>query len=117
MAERPTGVTVICILGFLGAILLIASGLMALTLGGIMTGFFGSLGEFVSVIAGLVLILGVLEFVGLYWLWYMLKKGWTLVIILEIIGIIISLLYFDIIGLMISGIIVVYLFMKKDLFQ
>jgi hypothetical protein len=125
MAERPTGVTVICILGFLGAILEIVGGLGMVALGGLFGGMsVPSMGAIPGFLAGMfgifgaiLLILGIASFVVIFWLWKMKKIGWTLTMILEIIGILLSLVSFNIIGIVIPVIIVIYLWLKKDLFK
>ena len=122
---RPTGVTVICILGFLGAILGILGAVALIGLGGLsgyLAGMEGAamlafLGPFMGVIGALLLIISVITFVAVYWLWQMKKIGWTITMIMEIISILLSIAAFNILGLVIPAIIVIYLWMKKDLFK
>jgi len=122
MAERPLGVTIICILGFLGAIGTILGGIAALGFGMVwgataagteMAGFEGLF----AILGGAFLIIGIALLISLIWLWQMKKIGWTIVMILEIIGIILALVQMQIINLIIPVIIVAYLWMKKDLFK
>ena len=111
MADRPLGVTIICILGFLGAILTIITGAIVLVLGGIYTsiGLIASFGV-------LNLVIGTLLLLSFYWVWNLEKKGWTIVMILEAIGIITSLLTFNIIGVALPLVVIIYLYTKKDIF-
>ena len=122
MAQRPLGVTVICILGFLGAILGIVGGLGLIVVGSFFSGAVmgavpGFLAGMLGVFGGVLIVLGIISFVVIYWLWQMKKIGWTLTLIIEIIGILLNLASFNIIGLVIPVIIVVYLLLKKDLFK
>lgn len=125
MAQRPTGVSVICILGFLGAIIEIVGGLGMVALGGLTGGIAipemaavpGFLAGMLGIFGAILVVLGIASFVVIFWLWQMKKIGWTLTMILEIIGILLSLVSFNIIGLVIPVIIVIYLWLKKDLFK
>jgi uncharacterized membrane protein HdeD (DUF308 family) len=70
-----------------------------------------------SILGAVFLFLGLAEFVVIYWLWQMKKQGWTWLMILEAIGIVVSLVQMNIIGIIIPAIIVIYLWMKKNLFR
>ena len=121
MAERPLGVTIICVLGFLGAILSILGGAVLLGLGGAAITAIGTeaaaIGGLAGILGGVILIVGIVSLIVLYWLWNMKKIGWTIYMILEIIGIVLNLVSLSIIGLIIPIIIVAYLWTKKDLFK
>lgn len=121
MANRPLGITIICILGFIGAILLILGGIALLGLGGlgVMAGseLATLFGGFLGIIGVIILLLGIVTAIALFWLWQMKKIGWTLTMVMEIIGIVLSLVQMQIISIIIPAIIVIYLWMKKDLFK
>lgn len=122
VANRPLGVTIICILGWIGSLLSILGGLALLgigaLLGEVMGGGVGTLLATLGPLIGvLVLVLGIVNFIVLYWLWQMKKQGWTWTMVLEVISLILSLAQMNIIGMIIPGIVVVYLWMKKDLFK
>lgn len=118
--ERPLGVTVICILGWIGAILSIIGGIGIAFLGPLL-GAFAEVPAMAGVVVGFLgivtLILGLVLLVAFYWLWQMKKTGWTIVMVLEIIGIIMSLVSLNIWNIIIPVIIVLYLYTKKDLFK
>jgi hypothetical protein len=121
MANRPLGVTILCILGWLGAIFAILGGLALLGIGAIagivgssLGGLLGGLGIVLGIV---VLIIGIANLVVLYWLWQMKKQGWTWTMIIEIIGLVLSLVQMNVTGLIIPAIIVIYLWIKKDLFK
>jgi uncharacterized membrane protein YidH (DUF202 family) len=136
MDERPLGITVICILGWLEAFLiflvglaLIAFGIFGASLLGSIFGTYlqaGSILNLVSEIAevlGIVLIvLGILSSVFVYWLWKMQKRGWKWALYSQIFSIVIGILetYLDptfLLSLIIPVVIATYLNMKKDLFK
>lgn len=101
MVQRPLGVSAICILGWIGA------GFWALAV-------FAGLG---AVLVVVLLALGVVNFVVLFWLWKMQKKGWTWTMVIEIISLVLSLLQFSLVGIVIPAIVVIYLWTKKGLFK
>ncbi|VVB59990.1 Uncharacterised protein [uncultured archaeon] len=117
--ERPLGVTILSILGFIGAGLLVLLGIAMVGLGSMMSYagmlgvLFGGLGAFAGIF---ILVLGIVEFVINYGLWNMKKWAWTVTLILEGIGLLSSLASLSILGIIISGVIVWYLWTKKDLF-
>ena len=127
MATRPLGVTIIYILGWLGAILSIVGGLALLGLSSLSGAFAAAamgqvLGSLVSVYGALVIIVSAVSIIALYWLWNMMKKGWNLTMILEVIGVVfgvIQIIYnpISVFGLAIPAIIVIYLWMNKNLFK
>ena len=116
MADRPLGVTIICILGFLGALIYIAGGAAIFGLGGLGMMAIPAIGGLVTVMGAVVLVIGIVLLLAFFWTWKMRKRGWTIVMILEIIGIILSLLAMDFISIVLPIIIVIYLFLKRGLF-
>ena len=121
MAERPLGVSIICILGFLGAILSILAGVALLALpsltevaGAEIPVLFGGFPEIAGII---VLIIGIATLIALVWLWQMKKIGWTIIMVLEIISIIMAIVQMQMVNLIIPLIIIIYLWTKKDLFK
>lgn len=122
MAERPTGVTIICILGWIGAILSIIGGAALAFLGPFLAAFVQEVPALVSgaLLMGLgvvTLILGIVLLVAFYWLWQMKKTGWTIVMVLEIISLITGLVSLSWFQIIIALIIVLYLYTKRDLFK
>ena len=125
MAERPTGVTIISLLGFLGGIISVLAGIAFLIAGGI-AGAFGGFAGILGVLgaaAGLVFfILGIIQLVVAYGLWKMKKWGLYIQMLLLIIGILMNIVTamgnpaFGIVGIVISAVILYYLYTKRDLF-
>jgi len=121
MAERPLGLTIICILGFIGAIIGIFGGIAMFGLGaifgGLISGMYGGLLGTISWIVGIViLIISIISLYAIYGLWNMKKWAWTLTMILEIISIILGLTALNP-SIIIPVIIVIYLWIKKDIFK
>lgn len=121
LVARPLGITIICLLGFLNAIsmILIGLGLVGVaSLAGLTGTVVGSVISGLGITGGLAfLVLGILTFVIVYGLWEMQKWAWSWTIFFEGLAFILSLLSGNVIGVIISGIIVAYLWMNKGLFR
>lgn len=124
MAERPLGVTVACILGFVGAAFWIAMGALTARAGSLAGSIAGAeeMGM-IAVLAGSVsIIVGIILLLGLYWTWKLRKRGWAIVMVFGITGLAISSLsvlsgaYLDAIGIIIPLVLVIYLYMKRGVF-
>lgn len=121
--QRPTGVTIICILSWLGALFQIVVGGALAIAGGMFAAVAGSnavaglLGGLAGIIGTIFVILGIISIIFTILLWQMKKIGWTVVIILNIIGLIMSLVSLNLIGIIISAIIVYYLYKNRALFK
>jgi len=118
--ERPLGITVISILNWIGAAAQFIGGVFLLSFGGLMSfmpmmgGLFGP----ASQISGLIFILlGLITGVVTKWLWDMEKRGWTWVIIFNAVSFGAGLVSFNLINIVISGMIVFYLWTKKEEFR
>jgi hypothetical protein len=140
MEGRPLGITLLCILGWLEALVIFFIGLALVALGvfgqSLIEGLFSSLldlpltagnafavlGEILAVIGVVLVILGVVSFWFVSWLWKMQKRGWKWTMYSQVMSIIVGMIdvVFDptsIIWLVFPAIIVIYLWMKKDLFK
>jgi hypothetical protein len=123
---RPTGITVICILGFLGAGFSIFSGIIVISLSTLFSTFVGTVGgetaaagelfTLGSLIALSLIIIGVIEFVAFFLLLGMKRTGFILVVIMEIITIALAATSINILTIAIAAVILVYLLMKRNLF-
>jgi uncharacterized membrane protein HdeD (DUF308 family) len=98
--HRPLGVTIIAILTIIGGIIFLASGLVLLIVG-----------------IGIVLLaLGIAYLVMAYGLWKGKGWAWTITLILSVIGIILGIVSIAvgnigaIIGIIISGVVIYYLY-------
>jgi hypothetical protein len=118
--ERPLGITVISILNWIGAAFQVVGGVFLLSFGGFMSfmpmmgGLFGP----ASQISGLIFILlGLITGVVTKWLWDMEKRGWTWVIIFNGVSFGASLFSLNFVSVVISGMIVFYLWTKKEEFR
>ncbi len=126
MAERPTGVTVICVIGALGALMAIVGGIGVIALSSLVGGYLGAYGAGTAggilgglgIMAGIVaLVLGVASLIPIIGLWKMQKWGWTWTMVLQAISLIMSLASMNVLGIVIPAIIVYYLWTNKNLFR
>ncbi len=115
-STRPTGVTIIAILVLISAILSIIGGAISVMFSGMVSALMPGM-EMITMGAGAVtIILGIIYFLCFWWLWKMMKKGYTLTMVISIISLIFSILAMNVIGVVLAIIILVYLYMKRDLF-
>lgn len=124
MAERPLGLTIICILGFIMALLYIVGSAYMLLMGGAMMAYFGVMGSLAAGMGGLLMAISILALllsiaflISLVWLWQMKRIGWAIAMVLNIILIIIGLANFNVFGVILALIIVIYLYVKRGLFR
>jgi hypothetical protein len=118
MKQRPIGVTIICVFGLLGALLSVFGGVSALLPGSyLVMGNAAALGGLVVAISVITVILGLANFIGIYWLFHLLRKGWILTMVLELVDLVLSVVTWNYIGIVISGVIAIYLFTRKELFK
>lgn len=126
MAERPMGVTIICVLGALGGLGAIAGGAGIIALSGLVGSYLGaygaaSVGGFLGglgILAGiLLLVIGIASLIPIIGLWKMQKWGWTWTMVLQAISLIMSLASMNVPGIAIPAIIVYYLWTNKSLFR
>lgn len=138
--KRPLGIKILCILGWLEALVILLAGIALIGLGffggslignfigGDILGTLGTggvanlIGEIMGVLGILLAILGAASFWITFWLWKMQKRGWKWAIYAQITTLLLGIvgLLLDptsILDLIIPVIIVIYLWMKKDLFQ
>ncbi len=117
MADRPLGVTIICILSWIGAIALIALGAL-MVLGGLL------FAPVLAVVGAVFLIIGIVSFLVTFALWNLKMWAWWIIVILNIISIVSGIgsavAYADfspIMGIIIPVIIVIYLWTVKEHFR
>ncbi len=117
MVDRPLGVTIICILSWIGAIALIAIGAL-FVLGGLI------IFPLLAVIGAVFLIIGIVSFLVTFALWNLKMWAWWLIVILNVLSIVSGIgsavAYGDfspIYGIIIPVIIVIYLFTVRDHFS
>jgi hypothetical protein len=142
-ASRPRGVTLICLIGFLSAVLMLVAGALLIGLGGLV-GYdalmLGNPAEFnfnllsaiglentgdVASLFGLAgvifVVLAVMEFVGFLLLWKMKRIGWVLITATGVITIVIAMTKFDfsyyILTVVVSASIICYLLAKRKTFN
>lgn len=139
--KRPLGITILCILEWLEAIVILVAGLVLIGVGffgaslignliggnifGIPTedsGIVGLFAEIVGILGIFLATVGALSILITRWLWKMQKRGWKWAMYAQVSTLILGTvgLFLDptaIFELIIPAIIVVYLWMKKDLFQ
>ena len=115
MVDRPLGVTIICILSWIGAIALIGIGAL-LVLGGIIF-------PLLAVLGAVFLVIGIISFLVTFALWSLKMWAWWLIVILNVISIVSGIgsavAYGDISligGIIIPIIIVIYLWTVRDHF-
>ncbi|NIO20204.1 MAG: hypothetical protein GTN76_05525 [Candidatus Aenigmarchaeota archaeon] len=116
MIERPLGVTIICILGFISAIFALMSGIILTTITSL---FQNSIITLFGFLGYILIIIAIANFIGFYLLLKMKRTGWVIVTVMGIISIILGIASFGIdslVSIIISAVIVGYLFMKRKLF-
>ncbi len=121
MVARPLGITIICLLGFLNAISIILTGLGLAGIGGLAAitgtaigGIIGGLG----IAGGLAfLAVGIIAFVIVYGLWRMQKWAWSWTIFFQGILLVLYIINVNLLGILLSAIIIGYLWMNKRLFK
>ena len=127
--RRPTGVTVVSILGIIISLLTIVGGAGLLGLGGLAASAGVEVGMSAALMAGLsgmamilgaaFLVIGIIELVAYVMLLKMKRVGWILVVLFGIITIVMGLVtnpMGNIISIVITVIIIAYLFTKRQLF-
>jgi len=102
----PTGIKIYCVLAALG-------GLYALVLS---LGILGAGGSF-TVLGLLVAALAVGYFVVIYGLWTLEPWGWTWGMILFTLDLLVDLLRADVVGVLISALLLAYLASKRSLYR
>lgn len=119
--SRPMGVTIICLLnwfmsliGVLGGLALFAAGTV---LGLIPIPFLGVLGAFGSLFGIVIFLIGIISAVITYWLWNMERRGYQWVMVFTGISALLSLVSFNLVGLVINGVILWYLWKNKKIFE
>jgi hypothetical protein len=134
MVNRSFSVTVICILGWLVAILSFLGGLASTgiirttSLSGTFLKFIEVLVN-VSILTSIVILLGplnlafsALNVIAFYWLWKMKKRGWLFTMVLQGTSIVIGIIQaiyvpLTIFGIVIPSIIIIFLWKNKKLFK
>ena len=116
MVDRPLGVTIICILSWIGAIALIAIGAL-MVLGGLFI-------PLLAVVGAVFLVIGIVSFLVTFALWNLKMWAWWIIVILNVISIVSGIgsavAYGDfspIFGIIIPVIIVIYLWTVRDHFR
>ena len=105
---RPTGVVILAILEIISGITAIGGGFLFASFAGMMgMDIFGAFG---GVISGILIAIGIASFVMAWGLLQGRSWAWTFTLILTIIGILFDLTSFNVIGLLIEGVILYYLF-------
>ncbi len=119
-SERPLGVTIISVLGYIGAILMALVGIAMIGFGGGIAGSLGVIGAMfggIGIVAGVMLLaMSVIAYVVSRGLWNLKKWAWTVTMILEGLSLLGSLMSMNIVGIIIPAIIVYYLYTKKEIF-
>jgi hypothetical protein len=119
--KRPLGVTIFSILGIIASLLVIMAGVMLVGLMGVLEtatglGVFAGMGMIIGVVY---IILGIVELIAYIMLFKMKRIGWIIVTVLGIIFIIMGLaqdVMSNIISVVITAIILIYLYTKRQLY-
>ncbi len=90
---RPTGISILAILSFIGGAFAVLGGLGALGLGAIFTAATG-VGGFFQILGILILVLGIAELAIGYGFWTLKPWAWTFALVAFVVDIIIELLRF-----------------------
>jgi len=123
---RPPGVTIICILGTLGAILEIVGGIGLMAFAGLIgTGAIPGVPLppsfippfLVGIKGAALLVLGIASFIALRWLCQMKKTGWTAYMGILLVSIALHIATFTFFDVILPAIIVAYLWYVRRLFK
>lgn len=116
---RPLGVTVLGIIGLLWSLLALIGTASLLTLSAAVVGSMGGIASFGSGVIEIsaMLIISIISLIGYILLLKMKRNGWLIVEIFGVISIILSALSLNIIGIVITAIIIGYLYTKRQLFR
>jgi hypothetical protein len=106
IVERPLGVTIISILGFLGSIIIFSFSVVSLIQG-----------EIFNIGTYILLGISVVAFIAIFGVWQMKKWGWNFLMIVFSLSIILDFITFNIRLTPLTLIIVIYLWMKRKLFR
>jgi len=119
--QRPLGVTILSILGILVSLLIILSGVTLAGLSG-MVGSAMNLGILTgnAMIVGVIfLVLGIVDLIAYIMLFKMKRIGWLLVTVLGVISILMGIatdVMSNVITIVITALIIIYLYTKRQLF-
>ncbi len=120
-AARPLGITIICALNWLISLVGIVGGLGLFAAGTILgllpIPFVGLIGAFGSLFGIVLLLVSLVSAVVTYWLWNMQQRGYQWVIVFTGISALLNIVSFNIVGLIISGLIIWYLWKNKTMFK
>ncbi|HET7581385.1 MAG TPA: DUF2127 domain-containing protein [Candidatus Limnocylindria bacterium] len=117
--QRPTGITVLAILSFIGGVLAIFAGLALVGLSGAIAAAAGGGGGLATILGLLLLVFGVLELILGYGFWTLKPWAWSMGVALQAAGIVLDVIQFInngsqlvsvIISIAISAAIIWYLF-------
>ena len=117
--QRPTGITVLAILSFIGGVLAILAGLALVGLSGAIAAAAGGGGGLATILGLLLLVFGVLELILGYGFWTLKPWAWSMGVALQAAGIVLDVIQFInngsqlvsvIISIAISAAIIWYLF-------
>lgn len=117
--QRPTGITVLAILSFIGGVLAIFAGLALVGLSGAIAAAAGGGGGLATILGLLLLVFGVLELILGYGFWTLKQWAWSMGVALQAAGIVLDVIQFInngsqlvsvIISIAISAAIIWYLF-------
>lgn len=119
-ASRPLGLTIICILSWIGSAVQIGAGIMLLFMGtglGKFSGAIAVLGQFSYLIAAVAVLSGIVTIMITRWLWRMEKRGYTWTMVFGVVSMILSVVSFNFIGSLMVLVILVYLWIKREIFK
>lgn len=118
--ERPLGVTVISILSWISALASIVIGSL-IVFAGIVGGAIPLIGLAVTTIGVLIgaifVLIGVAVATVTYWLWKLKRRGWTWVMVFTLVQLVFGAFGANILSVVLSLIILIYLWMKRDIFK
>jgi uncharacterized membrane protein (DUF2068 family) len=115
--QRPMGVTILAVLAAIGGVLGIFAGMVLVGLSSAAADLALPLSGLVAVLGLATLVISVLDLVLAWGLWTLKPWAWMLGIVLEVVGIVLNILEYrsatassTIIGIVIAGIIIYYLY-------
>jgi len=115
---RPSGITILAVLAAIGGVLGLLAGLALVGISGVAAAGNGPLAGFITVMGAIAILQSILLLAFAYGAWMLKPWAWTLGVVAEVIGLVLSVLFIingdpitsQIVSIVIAGLVLYYLF-------